>query len=152
MTSFVFRYLTIEQLNARQLHQILQVRQEVFVVEQECAYQDCDDIDLTAIHVLGVKGHQLRSYCRVYTEADSVHIGRVLVTKAFRKAGVAKKMMADVLGYIFRHFSHHQVIKLSAQSHLIPFYSEFGFVSVGTPYIEDGIPHQYMVRQLELGS
>lgn len=152
MTSFVFRYLTIEQLNARQLHQILQVRQEVFVVEQECAYQDCDDIDLTATHVLGVKGHQLRSYCRVYTEADSVHIGRVLVTRAFRKAGIAKKMMADVLGYIFKHFPNHQAIKLSAQSHLIPFYSEFGFVSVGAPYIEDGIPHQYMVRQLELVS
>jgi len=148
MQPTVFEYFDIEQLSTRQLHKIYQLRQEVFIVEQDCVYQDCDDIDLAAKHVLGLTDKQFSSYCRIYTDGRSVHIGRVLVSKSFRHQGIARLMMTRVIEFIGTYYPNYQFVALSAQSYLIPFYASFGFSSIGDAHVEDGIPHQNMERKL----
>lgn len=139
---------TFDELSTIELYQILQLRSEVFVVEQDCAYQDVDGKDEKALHVIGNKKGKVVAYTRVFGPGDyfeNVSIGRVVVAKEERKYGLGKIIMIasiDIIGIKFPN----STIELSAQTYLLKFYNELGFVVEGEEYLEDGIPHIRMVK------
>lgn len=134
-------------LSINELYELLQLRSEVFVVEQNCVYQDIDGKDDIAWHVLGKKNDRLVAYLRIFEPGDyfkSASIGRVVVAETSRKRGYAKKIMEAAMAHIFESLSEKN-ITLSAQTYLIPFYEDLGFQTEGKGYLEDGIPHIKMV-------
>ena len=140
---------TFEELSNLELYQILRLRSEVFVVEQDCVYQDLDNKDQNAIHVLGVKNNNVVAYTRIFKPGDyfdNTSIGRVVVEKNERKYGYGKEIMTTSLKEIGKNFPA-TTIELSAQTYLIKFYVGLGFSSFGEEYLEDGIPHIRMIKE-----
>jgi ElaA protein len=134
-------------LSVNELYQILQLRSQVFVVEQNCIYQDIDAKDDFAWHVLGKDGDKIIAYLRFFKSGDyfeSSSIGRVVVADRHRKKGLAKMLMQEAMTYLFEHLNEKK-ITLSAQTYLTQFYNNLGFCQVGEGYLEDGIPHIKMV-------
>ncbi len=129
------------------LYKILKLRCAVFVVEQNCAYQDIDDKDLEALHCYKIIDDMLIAYCRilppglVYNEAS---IGRVLVSEVHRGHANARQMMQHVIDYILEKW-HETSIRISAQVYLQAFYCSLGFQVIGEVYDEDDIPHIEML-------
>lgn len=140
---------TFEELSTKELYQILRLRSEVFVVEQDCVYQDVDNKDQKALHVIGIKNDGVVAYTRIFKPGDyfdNVSIGRVVVSKNQRKFGLGKQIMQASLAAIDQRFPH-KAIEISAQSYLLKFYTELGFNAFGEEYLEDGIPHRRMLRE-----
>ena len=139
---------TFKELSKEELYEILRLRSEVFVVEQDCVYQDVDNKDQKAIHVLGTDHGKLVAYTRVFKPGDyyeNTSIGRVVVAKNQRKYGYGKKIMQVSLAAIAQRFKK-SAIEISAQKYLVKFYSDLGFNPVGEEYMEDGIPHIRMLK------
>ena len=138
---------TFEQLNTKELYDLLQLRSEVFVVEQDCVYQDIDGKDQKALHILGYKDEKLVAYTRVFHPGDyfeEASIGRVLVKENQRQYGFGYNIMNASIKAIKEHFKTSE-IRISAQTYLIKFYNNLGFKAVGEEYLEDGIPHINMI-------
>ncbi len=141
-------YKTFFELTTLELYEILRLRSAVFVVEQECIYQDIDNKDHKAIHVCGHKNGALVAYTRVFLPGDyfdATAIGRVVVKKESRQYGYGKEIMKKTLDHIISK-NIDQKITLSAQKYLVSFYEDFGFAVVGEAYLEDGIPHITMEK------
>lgn len=139
---------TFDQLTTEELYQILRLRSAVFVVEQDCVYQDVDNKDQKALHVVGVKDGEIVAYTRIFKPGDyfeNVSIGRVVVAQDQRKYGLGKQIMQASLTAIKERFSN-KPIEISAQSYLLKFYTELGFNAFGEEYLEDGIPHRRMLK------
>ena len=138
-----------DSLSIKELYTILAVRSEVFVVEQNCVYQDLDFKDQKALHCQGFYEGKLAAYTRIFDMSKSfegfLSIGRVIVSPDFRKYGFGKKIMQYSIEQCYNQFGNHP-IKIGAQSYLEKFYGELGFQSVGIDYIEYGIPHKIMVK------
>jgi len=142
--------LPYPDLSPDQLYAILRLRAEVFVVEQDCAYQDLDDKDQRAIHVLGMtEDDRLAAYTRLLEKGISypayASIGRVITAPFARGKGLGRPLMRVSLRLLFANFGGGQPVKISAQSHLQAYYQSVGFEPVGEGYLEDGIPHIGMV-------
>lgn len=140
---------TFQELNIQELYQILRLRSEVFVVEQDCVYQDLDNKDQKALHVLGIKDGQVVAYTRIFKPGDyfdNASIGRVVVAGNQRKYGFGKEIMKASMAAIDDRFPNTP-IEISAQSYLIKFYSDLGFSAFGEEYLEDGIPHTRMIKK-----
>ncbi len=140
---------TFSELTLQELYTILQLRSEVFVVEQDCVYQDMDGKDQKALHVLGKKEGVLVAYTRIFKPGDyfkESSIGRVVVSKNQRKHKYGYDIMKASIVYIEDNFKENK-IKISAQCYLKTFYNNLGFVIVGEQYLEDGIPHYPMLKQ-----
>lgn len=138
-----------EDLSLTELYGILQLRTEVFVVEQDCVYQDLDGKDDRALHVLGLKENSVVAYTRIFKPGDYVKnasIGRVVVRESERKYGYGKRIMDASIKAIQDHFKVN-TIHLSAQTYLKKFYNSLNFYEIGKEYLEDGIPHIEMVRK-----
>ncbi|WP_299776534.1 GNAT family N-acetyltransferase [uncultured Formosa sp.] len=141
MISCTIKYFN--ELNIHELYALLQLRSEVFVVEQDCVYQDIDGKDNKALHVLGFKQNELVAYTRIFRSGDyfeQASIGRVIVKETERKHKYGYDIMNASIHAINDEFNEH-IIKISAQKHLESFYNSFGFETVSEPYLEDGIPH-----------
>ncbi|WP_429946087.1 GNAT family N-acetyltransferase [Bibersteinia trehalosi] len=136
---------TFAELSSLELFEIYHARTAVFVVEQNCAYQEVDDKDLQAVHLFAKNAKKLTAYCRLIPTDDSVHIGRVLVVNQFRGTGLARELVQKAMDYCSTHFPN-QPIHAQAQSYLQRFYESFGFKAVSGVYLEDGIPHLDMVK------
>ena len=137
-----------QELDKYELYDLLQLRSEVFVVEQDCVYQDIDGKDLKAIHVLGYDKDSLKAYTRVFGPGDyfeNPSIGRVVVKKDSRHLGFGKEIMQVSVRTVEDHFGK-QTIELSAQTYLKKFYNDLGFREIGEEYLEDGIPHIRMIK------
>jgi len=140
---------TFWELTNGELYQLLRLRAEVFVVEQECAYQDLDNRDQQALHLLGTKNGRLVGYTRIFKPGDyftNAAIGRVVVSRKQRMFGYGKRIVLASLA-LLREQCPDTAIEISAQSYLIPFYTELGFVALGGEYLEDGIPHVRMLAK-----
>lgn len=139
---------TFQQLTRDELYAILQLRSEIFVVEQNCVYQDLDYKDQKALHVLGLKDKKLVAYTRVFKPGDyfkNASIGRVLVAQNERQHKYGYDIMntsIEAVDYFFRT----STIEISAQVYLKKFYTNLGFEVVGEEYLEDGIPHVGMLK------
>ena len=141
--------LEFQQLSAAGLYSILQLRSEVFVLEQNCAYQDMDDYDQPAWHVIGRLDEKLVCYARLLPPGlkyDSASIGRVVTKQAIRRGGYGKALMQQSLSYCGEYWPDAS-ITVSAQQYLEEFYQTLGFETVSEPYLEDGIPHLEMLMK-----
>ena len=134
-----------EELTLNELHRIYKERTAVFVVEQDCAYQEVDDADLTSIHFSkqAADGTFL-AYARLILEPESVRIGRVMVPKEQRAHGFGDELLTVVLAYANKHYPGFP-IHAQAQAYLQAFYTSFGFRPISEIYLEDNIPHIDMV-------
>jgi ElaA protein len=140
---------TFNQLTTKELYDILQLRSEVFVVEQDCVYQDIDGKDQKALHVLGFKADKLIAYTRLFKPGDyfkEASIGRVVVAKNQRQFKYGYDIMKASIEAIKTHYNE-TVIKISAQVYLKSFYNNLGFKEVGEEYLEDDIPHIAMFKE-----
>lgn len=138
---------SFEDLTSRELYAVLRLRQEVFVVEQACAYLDADGRDPSAMHLRGWDGDELTAYLRAFGPDDDgcVHLGRVIVASSARGRGTGRELMRRGADLAMEHWGPHPV-HLSAQAHLERFYGALGYEVVGEAYLEDGIPHLPMRR------
>ena len=142
-----WKFCAFDALSLHELHDLLQLRAEVFVVEQQCAFQDLDGTDGQAVHLLGVQGHQLVAYARCFAPGikfTQASLGRVVTRQSARGVGLGHALVEkamDSMGALWGP----QTIRIGAQAHLKNFYSGHGFVDVGRPYREDGIDHLEML-------
>lgn len=139
---------TFEELSTTELYNLLQLRSEVFVVEQDCVYQDIDGKDEKALHILGFKDETLVAYTRLFKPGDyfaEASIGRVVVKENYRKFNFGYTIMEASINAVETHFSE-TVIKISAQEYLQRFYENLGFKKEGESYLEDGIAHIAMIK------
>lgn len=137
-----------KDLTTTALYDMLKLRSEVFVVEQNCVYQDIDGKDQKALHILAYKNEKLVAYTRVFGPNDyfeDASIGRVLVLKSERKHKYGYEIMTASVNAIKTHFNETR-IKISAQTYLKNFYNNLGFYDIGEPYLEDGILHIMMLK------
>ena len=131
------------ELSNIELYQILQLRTEVFVVEQDCVYQDMDDKDFESLHVVLLLDNSIAAYTRIYESSKASHIGRVVVKKENRKNDLGKLIIKESIDSCESVYGSQDII-ISAQLYLLKFYSELGFKSEGDIYLEDGIKHIQM--------
>ncbi|AOW17909.1 GNAT family N-acetyltransferase [Polaribacter vadi] len=144
-----FKIKLFSELNTTELYQILQLRAEVFVVEQDCVYQDIDFKDQKALHVFGFKNDKVVAYTRIFKPGDyfeNASIGRVVVAEKERKFGYGHLIMKASISAIKNNFKVDE-ITISAQKYLKKFYETHQFKQVGEEYLEDGIPHIRMDRK-----
>ena len=146
-----WKYNYFNELDVVELYAILQLRNEVFVVEQNCVYQDTDNKDALSYHLSGWDGNTLVAYCRIlppgisYPEAS---IGRVVASPAYRNTGCGRELMKEAIIRTQAQFDCN-AIKISAQLYLKKFYEKLGFIQVSETYLEDNIPHIEMILSKE---
>lgn len=140
---------TFGDLKPSELYDALQLRMAVFVVEQQCIYQDLDGKDGKAMHALGTYQNKLLAYTRIFRPGDYLEkssIGRVVVHPDFRKYGYGKLIMKASMDFIRQNWGC-DAIEIAAQSYLIEFYRDLGFIPFGEMYLEDGISHIQMLSK-----
>ncbi|MGX6961863.1 GNAT family N-acetyltransferase [Vagococcus xieshaowenii] len=133
----------LDELSTTELLHIMQQRVAVFVVEQNCPYQEIDELDERAIHMWLAEGEEIVAYTRVIPYEQHTAFGRVLVNEDYRGNGYGQKIVAATIAYIQEH-EFAQRIEISAQAYLESFYQHFGFESISDIYLEDDIPHIVM--------
>ena len=141
-------YKKFDNLSRKEIHDLFLLRSEVFVVEQNCVYQDIDGKDEKAEHVLVKKNNKIIAHARVleYSDRDNISIGRIVVSKKER----GNSLGSDLLDFILKKIHQEKPkrpIKISAQAHLEKFYTDHGFKRTSNTYMEDGIPHISMTLE-----
>jgi len=135
------------ELNTQELYEILKLRSDVFVYEQKCAYPDCDDYDLIAIHIMMMSDETLIAYARVLPPRSKylqISIGRVVVHTDWRGKNLARQIMDAAVAEARKAFPNNPLM-VQAQSYLEKFYQSFGFQTINQPYDDEGIMHVDMV-------
>jgi ElaA protein len=144
----VFECKKFDLLSLKEVHDMYALRAAVFVVEQDCVYQDVDGNDLSAYHILGKKENKIVAYARLLAPgvsyANYASIGRVVTSKEIRGKEHGHQLMEYCIKQIKRYFPTEK-IKISAQAHLEKFYNKHAFMATGEAYLEDGIPHIGMI-------
>ena len=140
-------YKPFDALTPAELYAIMQLRNEVFVVEQNCVYQDADNKDAPSFHLCGWDKNILVTYCRIippgiaFAEAS---IGRVVTAGVYRKTGTGRELMQRAIKATLQQFNCRQ-ITIGAQLYLKTFYTSLGFKQTSSTYLEDGIEHIEML-------
>lgn len=140
---------SFSELDSLEMYQLLQVRSDVFVIEQQCIYRDMDDKDQTCHHLLGVEAGKVVAYSRLVPPGisyENASIGRVCTAKSVRMEGYGLILMEEAIKHC-RLLWPTTGITISAQAYLEKFYMKFGFVTVSEPYMEDDIPHIKMILE-----
>lgn len=136
-------------LSLTEMYSLLQLRSQVFVVEQNCVYQDIDGKDAKALHLMGEYDGKIVAYCRLFKSGDyfqEASIGRVVIDANYRDKKWGHEMMKQAIAGIETHFKETKII-ISAQLYLQKFYESHGFVQTSEMYLEDDIPHIEMKRE-----
>ena len=136
------------ELSLEELYSSLKLRSRVFVVEQNCVYQDIDGKDQKALHLLGEFEHEIVAYARLFKAGDyfeNASIGRVVIHPEYRSKKWGHQMMQQAIAGVEDHFNTKQ-ITISAQLYLKKFYESHGFLQTSEMYLEDDIPHIEMKR------
>ena len=145
-----FEIKKFNELSGDELYEILKLRSEVFVVEQQCIYEDCDGKDKKSYHLFLKKDNEIILYLRILEKGvsyEEISIGRVLVSKKYRGKGLGKLMMRSAIDFIGNSLKEKEV-RISAQKYLLEFYSNLKFVKVSDVYLEDDIPHVEMLYKI----
>jgi len=140
-------FKTYKQLTKEELYSLLRLRAEVFVVEQDCPYQDVDNKDPKAFHIFAIDNTEVVAYTRVFKAGDyfqEASIGRVVTKPSYRGTGLGQKLMQKTIDFIEKS-TISKPIRISAQTYLIKFYEGYGFKKTGIEYLEDNIPHISML-------
>ncbi|MBW8685591.1 GNAT family N-acetyltransferase [Chitinophaga rhizophila] len=144
---------TFEELTTQELYALLRLRSEIFVVEQKCAFQDMDNADQLAVHIMGYDDeldNELVAYTRIFgpgIKFDMCSIGRVVTAASVRGNGSGRKLMEYSIAVVEDRFGKVP-IKIGAQLYLQKFYSSLGFEQSSEMYLEDDIPHIEMIREV----
>lgn len=136
-------------LTLAELYAIMQLRQEVFIVEQNCPYLDADGKDFKSLHLMCFDRNLMMAYCRILPAGvsyDEPSIGRVITNMRVRNTGIGKILMNKAIEQLEALFGRTP-IRIGAQAYLKKFYEQFGFEDMQQPYLEDGIPHLIMLRK-----
>ncbi len=140
------------ELSNLEVYKILQLRNAVFIVEQNCVYQDCDDKDFKAWHLCAWQDENLVAYTRLFDKGisypDAASIGRVVTATSVRGRNLGKELMLRSIKQIEELFGE-TTIRISAQLYLKHFYESFSFVQKGEVYLEDGIEHISMIKTMK---
>jgi len=145
---FTILVKSFNNLSPAELYTILKLRNEVFVVEQNCPYQDTDDKDLKCEHLMLLQNDELMAYARLVPPGVSypqMSIGRVVTSPKARGTGAGRVLMNTAIEQCQNSFGKGP-IQIGAQAYLLKFYGSLGFNPVGEIYDEDGIPHIHMIR------
>ena len=165
--TYEFSIKTFDELTSVDLYHSLKARSQVFVVEQNCVYQDMDEVDFDCLHLIAHQNQALAGYCRIIppefnklksnlsssTDAPVIKtsnsampaIGRVLVLAEHRGDGLARQIMTQAIAYCRKKYGKKTPIIISAQTYLLGFYESLGFVPEGDRYLEENIEHVKMV-------
>lgn len=136
-----YQVKTFDELTTKEFYMLVKERIAVFVVEQNCPYQEVDEIDPEALHTfLTDEQGNVAAYTRIYKEEDAVHFGRVLVAKEHRQSGLGKQIVQRTLEVIEQKYPNTPII-IGAQDYLRSFYESLGFNAISDVYLEDDIPH-----------
>lgn len=127
----------LKELSSQEITQIFLERVKIFVVEQNCPYQEVDSEDFEALHVVMKDGDKLVAYARILIKPDAYYIGRVFVVKEHRRKGLGTSLIQAILDYL----DTDKVVRLSGQTYVSGMYEKLGFVQVSAEYLEDNIPH-----------
>lgn len=144
----MWKQQAFNELSIHELYSYLQLRVNVFIVEQNCPYPELDGYDEKSYHLAFVENNEPLAYARILPSGQKysrISIGRVIVKKEARGKGLAKELMNECLQFIEKKWPN-QEIQLQAQSHLAHFYGSFGFKAISDEYLEDNIPHVDMVK------
>lgn len=144
----VWRLLAFDDMRVSELYEVLRLRSEVFVVEQQCLFHDMDGADQQAMHLLGVQNGQLQAYARCFeagVKFPEASFGRVLTRRSARGTGLGHALIDQAISAISQVWGP-QPIRIGAQLQLAGFYGKHGFEDIGKTYMEDGIPHLEMLR------
>ncbi len=150
-----WQWIEFSKLSASQMEAMYQLRQDVFIVEQECFYLDIDGLDDQAIHLLGWADNRLVATLRLFEDypdyqskkgESRASLGRICTHKDFRTDGYGKELLVRAIDYIAQNFAQKS-IKIGAQLYLKRFYENFGFKQVSDIYKEDGIDHIHMLLE-----
>ena len=139
-----------DSLSPRELYSILQLRNEVFVVEQNCVFQDADNNDQQSFHLMCFQGEKLLAYTRLLptnSMYELASIGRVVTSSSVRGSGMGRELMERSINAIYSLWGN-QSIKIGAQLYLKKFYQSFGFEQVSDTYLEEGIEHIHMIKKI----
>lgn len=145
--NWVFK--SFEELTTIELYSILQLRNEVFVVEQNCVYQDIDGKDKKSFHLMAWQDDQLTAYTRLVPPGISfveASIGRVITSPKYRRLGIGITLMEKSIHHTLQSYTTNK-IRIGAQLYLKKFYEGFNFVAQGDEFLEDGIPHIEMLLE-----
>ena len=147
--NFQWKCLGFRALNSYQLHQILKMRQQIFIIEQKCIYEDIDEFDIVSQHIQALTNGKLLAYCRVLPAGslyEEVSIGRVIVSKNHRNRGLGRKLMQKAHEWCESNYRHCP-IRLNAQYYLESFYHSLQYQTVSKPYDDEGVLHIEMYRR-----
>lgn len=151
MNGIQWRWLRFDDFTGPELYAVLQLRSAVFVVEQHCVFQDMDNADAQALHLLGLQEGRLVAYARCFAAGGpfaEASIGRVLTHTSLRGRGAGHLLIEKAIVYLTQQWGP-QAIRIGAQRHLQAFYQRHGFEKAGLLYLEDGIEHIEMLRRIE---
>lgn len=143
-----FKIKSFNELSLTELYNVLQLRSEVFVVEQNCVYQDIDGKDEKAIHLIGTFNNEIVAYVRIFKPGDyfeAASIGRVVVKQSYRDRKWGYDLMQEAIE-VTKTVLNETYITISAQLYLKKFYENLGFVQTSEMYLEDDIPHIEMKK------
>jgi ElaA protein len=147
-----WQWRSFQELSNVEVYEVLAARQQVFVLEQQCLYNDFDGLDAGAHHLLGWHNlggkRELAAYLRCLAPGAKyaeMSLGRVLTTQPARRSGAGRELLARGIEYAERQHPGHR-IRIGAQQYLERFYQSFGFQTISAPYDEDGIMHVDMLR------
>lgn len=145
----IWKVKSFADLSVPELYAIMKIRQEVFIVEQNCPYLDADDEDEKALHLWAENEGKIVAYCRIFDcgiRYSDASIGRVLTHPQFRSQKLGRILMRFAINTLEQRFGA-KTVRISAQDYLLKFYGDFGFHDTGKKYLEDGIPHTEMIRR-----
>ena len=148
MNEIDWKFTDFDALTLTELYELLQLRSEVFVVEQDCVFQDMDGFDAEAMHLLGMSGDTLVAYARCFAAGvkfKEASVGRLITRSKLRGSGAGHVLVRRAIDSVTQQWGP-QAIRIGAQARLENFYRQHGFETTGAPYIEDGIPHIEMLR------
>lgn len=147
-----WQWHTFTSLKAFELHSLLQLRQAVFILEQDCLYPDIDGIDPQCQHLLGLdQQHHVQAYLRLvppHLKYAEPALGRIVVSPQLRQQHIGRELVQRGIKRCQQDYPK-QGIRISAQQHLANFYQQCGFQDSGKAYLEDGIPHIEMFYAIE---
>ena len=141
-----YKWKKFDELSLDDLYAILNLRQKVFIVEQDCPYIDADYTDQDAFHLLGYKGDSLIGYLRAFKPGikyDGASMGRIVTEISSRRLGLGKEITQMGVNFLVKEYPNHEIV-ISAQHRLEHFYINLGFIPRGEVYLEDNINHIQM--------
>ena len=147
MRNYEVKIKSFSELNLEELYQVLKLRSDVFVVEQNCVYSDMDNKDEDSFHCIISFNSKIIGYARILPSGLNYtypSIGRVIIHSDFRGEKLGYKLMNSCMDFVIQKFNSQKIV-ISAQSHLSHFYANLGFNIEGEQYLEDGIPHVKMI-------